>query len=195
MKKYLFLALILLCSMSFDAKAIWEREYGVEAYGSLCLGPEAHNSYGIAGVTGRHILPSVFVGVGTGLRYTDELRRIETDADGVSQNIYGAGIYMPIFMRTRFGRNHAGSIRPFATMDMGWSVGAEKANVKGFFFEPQIGLDITPNVYVTIGVDNRHFLRRSLVTIRDAVDLVTRTEETVNKKLASGISLHLGYSF
>ena len=66
---------------------------------------------------------------------------------------------------------------------------------KGFFFEPQIGLDLAENVYITLGVDTHHFLSRRLIGISDVIGTIRNPEQKVKDVMSTGISLHLGYSF
>ena len=74
------------------------------------------------------------------------------------------------------------------------NLGSE-GNTKGFFFEPQIGLDFTENVYISLGVDTHHFLSRSLIRVSDVIGAVSDPQQKARDIMSTGISLHAGYSF
>ena len=70
-----------------------------------------------------------------------------------------------------------------------------EGNTKGFFFEPQIGLDLAENIYIALGVDTHHFLSRRLIGVGDVIGTIRDPQQKIKDVMATGISIHLGYSF
>ena len=190
------LAALLLTSEAFAIGPWSPSKKAVEGYGHISLSEGTTTSLGAAFVWGRQHTKGFFLGAGAGLRYVRSVHEIEDLGEGSRILHYGDEAVIPVFVRARFGRVRPGEIRPFVTADIGTALNfGSEANTRGFFFEPQIGLDITENVYVTLGVDSRHFLRRSLVSVRDVIDTARDPEKKVKGIMSTGLSLHVGYSF
>jgi hypothetical protein len=116
--------------------------------------------------------------------------------DGARILYYGDEGVVPVFVRARFGRVLTDRFRPFLTVDIGGAINLSKdGNTKGFFFEPQIGLDLSENFYLTLGVDIYHFLSRSIINVGDVIGTIRDPQRKAKEIMASGLSLHLGYSF
>jgi hypothetical protein len=199
MKKLFVLAAALLITFSASALEPWKQDKSrrfVEGYGHIALSEGTTYSGGAALIFGKQRTKGFFLGAGAGLRYVRSVHEIEELGEGTRILHYGDEAVIPVFVRARFGRVRTDKFKPFVIADIGTAINfAKDANTKGFFFEPQIGLDITDNVYVSLGVDTRHFFRRSLVTVRDAVGIIRDPEEKVKSIMSTGLSLHLGYSF
>ena len=185
--------------LTLDAFAIgpWSpSKRAAEGYGHISLSEGTYSAAGAAYIWGKQHTKGFFLGAGIGLRYIHSVREVEDLGEGTRILHYGNEGIVPVFVRARFGRVRTDKIKPFVVADIGTAINFDKeGNTKGFFFEPQIGLDITENIYVTLGVDTHHFLRRSLVSIRDVIGTIKDPEEKVNSIMSSGLSLHLGYSF
>jgi len=197
--KRLSIALIALLLLTLDSFAIgpWSpSRKSVEGYGHLSLSEGTDSAGGAAFVWGRQHTKGFFLGAGAGLRFVRSVQETEELDDGTTVQHYGGETVIPIFIRARFGRVRTDKIRPFVIADIGTAINPDsEGNTKGFFFEPQLGLDITENVYVTLGVDTHHFLSRSLVSVRDVIGTIKDPEQKVKSIMSSGISLHVGYSF
>ena len=190
------LAVLLLTSEAFAIGPWSPSKKAAEGYGHISLSEGTTTSLGATFVWGRQHTKGFFLGAGAGLRYVRSVHEIEDLGEGSRILHYGDEAVIPVFVRARFGRVRPGEIRPFVTADIGTALNfGSEANTRGFFFEPQIGLDITENVYVTLGVDSRHFLRRSLVSVRDVIDTARDPEKKVKGIMSTGLSLHVGYSF
>ena len=185
--------------LTLDAFAIgpWSpSKRAAEGYGHISLSEGTYSAAGAAYIWGKQHTKGFFLGAGVGLRYVHSVREVEDLGEGARILHYGNEAIVPVFVRARFGRVRTDKIKPFVVADIGTAINFDKeGNTKGFFFEPQIGLDITENIYVTLGVDTHHFLRRSLVSVRDVIGTIKDPEEKVNSIMSSGLSLHLGYSF
>lgn len=185
--------------LTLDAFAIgpWSpSKRAAEGYGHISLSEGTYSAAGAAYIWGKQHTKGFFLGAGIGLRYVHSVREVEDLGEGTRILHYGNEGIVPVFVRARFGRVRTDKIKPFVVADIGTAINFDKeGNTKGFFFEPQIGLDITENIYVTLGVDTHHFLRRSLVSVRDVIGTIKDPEEKVNSIMSSGLSLHLGYSF
>ncbi|MBO6045630.1 MAG: hypothetical protein J6P69_07270 [Bacteroidales bacterium] len=185
--------------LTLDAFAIgpWSpSKRAAEGYGHISLSEGTYSAAGAAYIWGKQHTKGFFLGAGIGLRYIHSVREVEDLGEGTRILHYGNEGIVPVFVRARFGRVRTDKIKPFVVADIGTAINFDKeGNTKGFFFEPQIGLDITENIYVTLGVDTHHFLRRSLVSVRDVIGTIKDPEEKVNSIMSSGLSLHLGYSF
>ena len=198
MKRLIPLLATLLLSLNAFALGPWSpSKRAVEGYGHISMSDGITSSAGGAAyVWGKQHTKGFFLGAGAGLRYVRSVREIEDLGEGTRILHYGGEAIVPVFIRARFGRVRTDKFRPFVVADIGTAINFDKeGNTKGFFFEPQIGLDVTENVYVTLGVDTHHFLRRSLVSVRDVIGTIKDPEEKVNSIMSTGISLHLGYSF
>ena len=199
MKRLLVLAAALLLALSASALEPTKQDrskMAVEAYGHISKSEGVYYSAGGAFIWGKQRTKGFFLGAGTGLRYIHSVHEIEELGEGSRILYYGDEAVVPVFIRARFGRVRPGKVKPFLTADIGTAINfGKEANTKGFFFEPQIGLDLTENAYVTLGVDTRHFLRRSLISIRDVTGVVRDPEKKVQGIMSTGLSLHLGYSF
>lgn len=190
------LAALLLTSEAFAIGPWSLSKKAAEGYGHISLSEGTTTSLGAVFVWGRQHTKGFFLGAGAGLRYVRSVHEIEDLGEGSRILHYGDEAVIPVFVRARFGRVRPGEIRPFVTADIGTALNfGSEANTRGFFFEPQIGLDITENVYVTLGVDSRHFLRRSLVSVRDVIDTARDPEKKVKGIMSTGLSLHVGFSF
>lgn len=199
MKKFLVFAALLLVTVSASALEPWKQDRSkrfVEGYGHISKSEGVNYSAGGAFVWGKQKTKGFFLGAGTGLRYVHSVHEIEDLGEGTRILYYGEEAVIPVFIRARFGRVRPGKVKPFLTADIGTAINfGKEANTKGFFFEPQIGLDLTENIYLTLGVDTRHFLRRSLISIRDVTGAIRDPEKKVQGIMSTGLSLHLGYSF
>lgn len=168
----------------------------VEGYGHISKSEGVNYSAGGAFIWGKQRTKGFFLGAGTGLRYIHSVHEIEELGEGSRILYYGDEAVVPVFIRARFGRVRPGKIKPFVTADIGTALNfGKEANTKGFFFEPQIGLDLAENVYVTLGVDTHHFLSRRLIRVGDVIGTIRDPEKKVKGIMSTGLSLHVGYSF
>lgn len=168
----------------------------VEGYSHISLAEKKDYSFGGSFVWGKQHLRGFFLGAGVGLRYVHSVSETEELSGGTKIRYYGGETVLPVFIRARFGRVRPMQLRPFVTADIGTVINFDPdGNTRGFFFDPQIGLDIADNVYVTLGVDIHHFLSRSIITLSDVIGTVRDPERKVKEIMSSGISLHVGYSF
>jgi hypothetical protein len=197
MKRILLLAAALLLSFSASAIGPWSpAKKIVEGYGHISVSEGTNYSGGAAFVWGKQHTKGFFLGAGAGLRFVHSVSETEDLGGGTRIRYYGGETVAPIFVRARFGRVRPGQFRPFVTADIGTVINFDPdGNTRGFFFDPQIGLDITDNVFVALGVDAHHFLSRSVVTFSDVVGAISNPEHKVREIMSSGITLHVGYSF
>lgn len=199
MKRLLVLAAALLLALSAYALEPAKKDkskMAVEAYGHISKSEGVNYSAGGAFIWGKQRTKGFFLGAGTGLRYIHSVHEIEELGEGSRILYYGDEAVVPVFIRARFGRVRPGKIKPFVTADIGTALNfGKEANTKGFFFEPQIGLDLAENVYVTLGVDTHHFLSRKLIRVGDVIGTIRDPEKKVKGIMSTGLSLHVGYSF
>ena len=199
MKRLLVLAATLLLALSASALEPTKQDrskMAVEAYGHISKSEGVNYSAGGAFIWGKQRTKGFFLGAGTGLRYIHSVHEIEELGEGSRILYYGDEAVVPVFIRARFGRVRPGKIKPFVTADIGTALNfGKEANTKGFFFEPQIGLDLAENVYVTLGVDTHHFLSRRLIRVGDVIGTIRDPEKKVKGIMSTGLSLHVGYSF
>ena len=199
MKRLIVLAAALLLALSAYALEPVKKDkskMAVEGYGHISKSEGLNYSAGGAFIWGKQRTKGFFLGAGTGLRYIHSVHEIEEIEEGSRILYYGDEAVVPVFIRARFGRVRPGKIKPFVTADIGTALNfGKEANTKGFFFEPQIGLDLAENLYVTLGVDTHHFLSRRLIRVGDVIGTIRDPEKKVNGIMSTGISLHVGYSF
>lgn len=199
MKRLLVLAAALLLALNAYALEPAKKDkskMAVEAYGHISKSEGVNYSAGGAFIWGKQRTKGFFLGAGTGLRYIHSVHEIEELGEGSRILYYGDEAVVPLFIRARFGRVRPGKIKPFVTADIGTALNfGKEANTKGFFFEPQIGLDLAENVYVTLGVDTHHFLSRKLIRVGDVIGTIRDPEKKVKGIMSTGLSLHVGYSF
>lgn len=202
MKRLLILAAALLLTAA-EAPALgpWGQQSrkvrnAVEGYGHIGKAEGTDTAAGAAYIWGKQHTKGFFLGAGAGLRVIRSVHEIEDLGEGSRILHYGTETVVPVFVRARFGRVRPGEFRPFVTADIGAAINLDSdGNTKGFFFEPQIGLDITENVFVTLGVDTHHFLSRRLIGFSDVIGTIRDPEQKVKDIMSTGISLHVGYSF
>lgn len=199
MKRLLVLVAALLLALSAYALEPVKKDknkMAVEGYGHISKSEGVNYSAGGAFIWGKQRTKGFFLGAGTGLRYIHSVHEIEELGEGSRILYYGDEAVVPVFIRARFGRVRPGKIKPFVTADIGTALNfGKEANTKGFFFEPQIGLDLAENVYVTLGVDTHHFLSRRLIRVGDVIGTIRDPEKKVKGIMSTGLSLHVGYSF
>lgn len=192
----LFIAVLLLTVDAFALGPRNDSKKTVEGYGHLSFTEGVNYSGGAAFVWGKQRTKGFFLGAGTGLRYVHAVSETEDLGDGARIVYYGDESVIPVFIRARFGRVRPMKLRPFVTADIGTIVNLKKeGNTKGFFFEPQIGLDLTENAYISLGVDTHHFLSRSLIRVSDVIGTVRDPEQKVKDVMSTGLTIHVGYSF
>ena len=199
MKRLIVLVAALLLALSAYALEPVKKDkskMAVEGYGHISKSEGVYYSAGGAFIWGKQRTKGFFLGAGTGLRYIHSVHEIEELGEGSRILYYGDEAVVPVFIRARFGRVRPGKIKPFVTADIGTALNfGKEANTKGFFFEPQIGLDLAENVYVTLGVDTHHFLSRRLIRVGDVIGTIRDPEKKVKGIMSTGHSLHVGYSF
>ncbi len=199
MKRLIVLVTALLLALSAYALEPVKKDkskMAVEGYGHISKSEGVNYSAGGAFIWGKQRTKGFFLGAGTGLRYIHSVHEIEELGEGSRILYYGDEAVVPVFIRARFGRVRPGKIKPFVTADIGTALNfGKEANTKGFFFEPQIGLDLAENVYVTLGVDTHHFLSRRLIRVGDVIGTIRDPEKKVKGIMSTGLSLHVGYSF
>jgi hypothetical protein len=197
MKRILILAAMFMLSLNASALGPWSpAKKLVEGYGHVSLSEGTNYAFGGTFVWGKQHTRGFFLGAGAGLRYVHSVSETEELGGGTRVRYYGGETVLPVFVRARFGRVRPAQLRPFVTADIGTVVNFDPdGNTRGFFFDPQIGLDITDNVYVTLGVDTHHFLSRSIITVSDVIGTVRDPERKVKEIMSSGITIHIGYSF
>lgn len=168
----------------------------VEGYGHISMSTGTNYSAGASFIWGKQHTKGFFLGAGAGMRYIHSVHEMEDLGDGSRILYYGDEGVIPVFVRARFGRVRTEKIRPFLTVDIGGAINlSQDGNTKGFFFEPQIGLDLSENIYLTLGVDIYHFLSRSIINVGDVIGTIQDPQRKAREIMASGLSLHLGYSF
>jgi hypothetical protein len=197
MKRLLpLLAALLLAADAFAIGPWSPAKKAVEGYSHLSFTEGTNFSAGAAYIWGKQHTRGFFLGLGAGLRYVRSVREVEDLGEGARIVYPGDEGVVPLFVRARFGRVRPGEFRPFLTADIGAAINLRsEGNTKGFFFEPQIGLDITENVYVSLGVDTHHFLSRSLIRVSDVIGAVSDPQKKARDIMSTGLSLHVGYSF
>ncbi len=197
MKRVFIAALALLLSLDAFALGPWSPgKKAVEGYGHVSVSTGTNYSAGAAFIWGKQHTKGFFLGAGAGLRYVHSVHEMEDLGDGSRILYYGDEGVVPVFVRARFGRVLTERFRPFLTVDIGGAINlSQDGNPKGFFFEPQIGLDFTENFYVTLGVDIYHFLSRSIINVGDVIGTIRDPQRKAREIMASGLSLHVGYSF
>ncbi len=197
MKRVFIAALALLLSLDAFALGPWSPgKKAVEGYGHVSVSTGTNYSAGAAFIWGKQHTKGFFLGAGAGLRYVHSVHEMEDLGDGSRILYYGDEGVVPVFVRARFGRVLTERFRPFLTVDIGGAINlSQDGNTKGFFFEPQIGLDFTENFYVTLGVDIYHFLSRSIINVGDVIGTIRDPQRKAREIMASGLSLHVGYSF
>ena len=198
MKRLFIVFAALLLASNLFALEPWKQSKkarnAVEGYGHISFTEGTDFAAGATYVWGKQRTKGFFLGAGAGLRFVRSSELVgETD---VLKPVYGNEYVLPLFVRARFGRVRPGQFRPFVTADIGTAINFDPdGKTKGFFFEPQIGLDLAENVYITLGVDTHHFLSRRLIGIGDVIGTIRNPEQKVKDVMSTGISLHLGYSF
>lgn len=199
MKRLFVIATLLLITVSASALEPWKQDKSrkaIEGYGHLSFSEATNYSAGAAYIWGKQHTKGFFLGAGLGLRYVHSVSEIEDLGEGSRIVYYGNEGVMPLFLRARFGRVRPMKLKPFLTADIGTVINLKKdGNTRGFFFEPQIGIDLAENAYISLGVDTHHFLSRSLVRISDVIGTVRDPEKKVKDVMSTGLSLHVGYSF
>ena len=196
--KRLFIVFAALLASNLFALEPWKQSKKArnagEGYGHISFTEGTDFAAGATYVWGKQRTKGFFLGAGAGLRFVRSSEFVgETD---VLKPVYGNEYVLPLFVRARFGRVRPGQFRPFVTADIGTAINFDPdGKTKGFFFEPQIGLDLAENVYITLGVDTHHFLSRRLIGISDVIGTIRNPEQKVKDVMSTGISLHLGYSF
>lgn len=185
--------------LSLDAFALGPWSPGkkaVEGFGHISVSTGTNYSAGASFIWGKQHTKGFFLGAGAGLRYVHSVHEMEDLEDGARILYYGDEGVVPVFVRARFGRVLTDRFRPFLTVDIGGAINlSQDGNTKGFFFEPQIGLDLSENFYLTLGVDIYHFLSRSIINVGDVIGTIRDPQRKAKEIMASGLSLHLGYSF
>ena len=197
MKRVFITAIALLLSLDAFALGPWSpARKSVEGYGHISVSTGTNYSAGAAFIWGKQHTKGFFLGAGAGLRYVHSVHEMEDLEDGSRILYYGDEGVVPVFVRARFGRVLTDRFRPFLTVDIGGAINlSQDGNTKGFFFEPQIGLDLSENFYLTLGVDIYHFLSRSIINVGDVIGTIRDPQRKAKEIMASGLSLHLGYSF
>lgn len=197
MKRVFITAIALLLSLDAFALGPWSPgKKAVEGYGHISVSTGTNYSAGASFIWGKQHTKGFFLGAGAGLRYVHSVHEMEDLEDGSRILYYGDEGVVPVFVRARFGRVLTDRFRPFLTVDIGGAINlSQDGNTKGFFFEPQIGLDLSENFYLTLGVDIYHFLSRSIINVGDVIGTIRDPQRKAKEIMASGLSLHLGYSF
>ena len=211
MKRVFITAIALLLSLDAFALGPWSPgKKAVEGYGHISVSTGTNYSAGASFIWGKQHTKGFFLGAGAGLRYVHSVHEMEDLEDGSRILYYGDEGVVPVFVRARFGRVLTDRFRPFLTVDIGGAINLSQdgntkpavveivpkpGNTKGFFFEPQIGLDLSENFYLTLGVDIYHFLSRSIINVGDVIGTIRDPQRKAKEIMASGLSLHLGYSF
>ncbi|MBR6212585.1 MAG: hypothetical protein IKQ64_06045 [Bacteroidales bacterium] len=197
MRRVFIAAVALLLSLDAFALGPWSpARKSVEGYGHISVSTGTNYSAGAAFIWGKQHTKGFFLGAGAGLRYVHSVHEMEDLEDGSRILYYGDEGVVPVFVRARFGRVLTDRFRPFLTVDIGGAINlSQDGNTKGFFFEPQIGLDLSENFYLTLGVDIYHFLSRSIINVGDVIGTIRDPQRKAKEIMASGLSLHLGYSF
>ncbi len=197
MRRVFIAAVALLLSLDAFALGPWSPgKKAVEGYGHISVSTGTNYSAGASFIWGKQHTKGFFLGAGAGLRYVHSVHEMEDLEDGSRILYYGDEGVVPVFVRARFGRVLTDRFRPFLTVDIGGAINlSQDGNTKGFFFEPQIGLDLSENFYLTLGVDIYHFLSRSIINVGDVIGTIRDPQRKAKEIMASGLSLHLGYSF
>lgn len=197
MKRVFIAAMALLLSLDAFALGPWSPgKKAVEGFGHISVSTGTNYSAGASFIWGKQHTKGFFLGAGAGLRYVHSVHEMEDLEDGSRILYYGDEGVVPVFVRARFGRVLTDRFRPFLTVDIGGAINlSQDGNTKGFFFEPQIGLDLSENFYLTLGVDIYHFLSRSIINVGDVIGTIRDPQRKAREIMASGLSLHLGYSF
>ena len=197
MRRVFIAAVALLLSLDAFALGPWSPgKKAVEGYGHISVSTGTNYSAGASFIWGKQHTKGFFLGAGAGLRYVHSVHEMEDLEDGSRILYYGDEGVVPVFVRARFGRVLTDRFRPFLTVDIGGAINlSQDGTTKGFFFEPQIGLDLSENFYLTLGVDIYHFLSRSIINVGDVIGTIRDPQRKAKEIMASGLSLHLGYSF
>ena len=119
--------------------------------------------------------PEFQFGVGSGLDYIHALAR-QGKVDNKKDFDYHGELTVPVFLRGRYllGDVYSRSASFFAQVDLGYRFGIsayntgkyekitknfEKCNVKGFFFEPQIGIAPNETISFSLGFPFQHYTK------------------------------------
>lgn len=216
MKKTLLLALMAAFALPVSAQHLT-----AEVSGGLGLDIGSKYEAQLSLLYGFNIGNHFYLGAGTGFRFAEMLDG-EWTIETTSSDVYQSEYNIPLFARARFtfGTSEAA---PFVQIDGGWcfGVGGKLSNdgsvtmpkdyehlgpkfdprTKGFFYEPQVGYNFSPNIHASVGLMMQRYDEYHLVGTKelDAPGLNWEKQYLVNEmemaNFATAITLHLGFSF
>lgn len=183
--------LFLMCFVVFASAQSKGYEKSIEFGGGIGLDKLSKYSIGISMVNGYRFNNYLYVGVGTGFKYTDALYYSSSSLRDYYESFDGKYL-IPLYARIKANLTKT-KVSPFLVVDAGYTfdVGQnENKNIEGLMIEPAFGIDFKLNeekisLYFLLGVNIQKTRFTHFRKISD--------EE--NNEFASALSLKLGIKF
>ena len=163
---------------------------------------DSHTKYSVGALTTHGArIENIFIGAGTGFRYTNALYYSSYESyyqfgtlQSKSHKSYDGEYLVPSYVRAsyRFGSS---SVRPMISFDLGTTIDVgqnqEHKNAEGLFYGSSISIDETTTMFISVGLNcqNTHHTFYSLSYYYDVA-----TTDEING-MASTLNFKLGLTF
>ena len=194
MKKLLLIIGVLMVSANVFAQKQQGYEKTIEGFAHIGMEEVSNTSFGIAIINGYRLNEQIFIGLGVGIGYANEVWSVEKEGDYTNVK-KGESYPVPIFVNGKYSLSN-NKIAPYMSVNVGYTLDINEyiKDAPGLMIEPAFGFDFNLNdtqfAYVQIGLNIQH---GEYYYQKDLYDL--DWEIGMKEEMFKALSLRIGFSF
>lgn len=196
MKKFLIVLAMLMTTMNLFAQKQQGYEKTIEGFANIGMGKISNTTFGVVMINGYRLSDKLFVGLGVGVGYANEVWSVEKIDDYVNVK-KGESYPVPIFLNGKFSLS-ASDIAPYVSASVGYTLDINEyiKDAPGLMFEPAFGFDFKLNdkqfAYIQLGLNFQH---GEYYYEKDIYDILGDWEIGTKEEMFKAISIRVGFSF
>lgn len=196
MKRFLLIVSVLMISVNAFAQKQQGYEKTIEGFATIGMGEVSNTSFGIAMINGYRLNEQIFIGLGVGIGYANEVWSVEK-VDNYTNVKKGESYPVPIFINGKYSLSTS-KIAPYVSANVGYTLDINEyiKDAPGLMIEPAFGFDFNLNdtqfAYVQLGLNIQH---GEYYYQKDVYDILGDWEIGTKEEMFKALSIRIGFSF
>ena len=196
MKRFIIIVLALLAATNIYAQKQSGYEKTIEGFASIGVGEISNSTFGVAMINGYRFNDQLFVGLGIGVGYMNEVTSVEVIEEYIDVD-RGDAYPVPVFINGKYSLS-TNKIAPYFSANVGYTLDINEyiRHAPGLMIEPAVGIDFALNekqfAYFQIGLNFQH---ANYYYQKDVYDILGDWEISTKSAMLKAISLRVGFSF
>lgn len=197
MKKITLVLLSLIVAINLSAQKPQGYEKTLEGFANIGMGDISNTSFGVAMINGYRFSDLLFVGVGVGVGYANEIWSVEEVNNKYIDIKKGESYPVPIFVKGKYSFS-TNDITPYVSASIGYTLDINEyiKDAPGLMIEPAFGVEFVINekqfAYIQLGLNFQH---GDYYYEKDVYDILGDWEIGIKEDMFKAISFRVGFSF